>query len=242
MRTLFISDLHLSHHHPELIGGFFSFLRHQAASAEQLYILGDFFDAWVGDDDDDPLLAEIKKHLRDYAQHHQVFFLHGNRDFLIGEQFARDSGVTLLPESHLINLAGKTALIMHGDTLCTQDVEYLKFRAMVRNPAWQQQVLSLPLPHRRQMAADLRQKSKSMNAMKAEDIMDVTPEEVEKVIQAAGADLLIHGHTHRPAYHLLTIDGMPAERWVLGDWGAKGWYLVADEGKLDLVSFDLTSD
>jgi UDP-2,3-diacylglucosamine hydrolase len=240
MQILFISDLHLGHHSPELVRGFFHFLNNQAANADQLYILGDFFDAWLGDDDDDALVAEIKGHLHDYAQNHQVFFLHGNRDFLLGEQFARDTCITLLPESHLIELNGKKALLMHGDTLCTQDTEYLKFRAMVRNPAWQQQVLSLPLPQRRQMAADLRNKSQSMNAMKAEDIMDVTPAEVERVMDSAGVDLLIHGHTHRPACHSLTVNNAPAERLVLGDWSnTAGWYLVAENGELNLVQFDL---
>jgi UDP-2,3-diacylglucosamine hydrolase len=242
MQILFISDLHLGHHSPELVRGFFHFLNNQAANADQLYILGDFFDAWLGDDDDDALVAEIKGHLHDYAQNHQVFFLHGNRDFLLGEQFARDTCITLLPESHLIELNGKKALLMHGDTLCTQDTEYLKFRAMVRNPAWQQQVLSLPLPQRRQMAADLRNKSQSMNAMKAEDIMDVTPAEVERVMDSAGVDLLIHGHTHRPTHHSLTVNNAPAERWVLGDWSSTaGWYLAAEHGELNLTKFDLAT-
>ncbi len=238
MHSLFISDLHLSHHSADIIRGFFGFLHNQAASADRLYILGDFFDAWIGDDDDDALVAEVKQHLRDYAQNHEVFFLHGNRDFLIGEQFAQDTGITLLPEAHIIDLYGKSALVMHGDTLCTQDVEYLQFRAMVRNPAWQQQVLSLPLPQRRQMAAELRQKSKSMNAMKAEDIMDVTPGEVVRVMTEAGVDMLIHGHTHRPARHSLTLNETSAERWVLGDWSADtGWYLKVGDTQTELIQF-----
>jgi UDP-2,3-diacylglucosamine hydrolase len=206
-------------------------LEDQAASADQLYILGDFFDAWIGDDDDDSLVEEIKNELRDYAQHHQIFFIHGNRDFLLGEQFARETGISLLPESQVIDLNGEKTLIMHGDTLCTQDVEYLKFRTMVRSPAWQQQVLSLPLPQRRRMAEDLRQKSKSMNAMKAEDIMDVTPEEVARVMADAGVQVLIHGHTHRPAKHALVLNNKDATRWVLGDWGTDGWYLDVRTGE-----------
>lgn len=242
MPSLFISDLHLGHHSPEIVSGFFRFLRQQAADAKRLYILGDFFDAWIGDDDDDALVNEIKSRLHEYAQNHEVFFLHGNRDFLIGEKFAQDTGLTLLPEADLIDLDGRKALIMHGDTLCTQDVEYLKFRAMVRNPAWQQQVLSLPLPQRRQMAADLRQKSKSLNVMKAEDILDVSQDEVEKIMQAAGVDLLIHGHTHRPAHHSLEINEAPAERWVLGDWSSTtGWYLKAEHQKINLIQYDLKS-
>lgn len=240
MQSLFISDLHLGHHSANIVKGFFRFLENQAASADQLYILGDFFDAWIGDDDDDDLIAQIKDRLRSYARDHQVFFIHGNRDFLVGEQFARDTGITLLPESHLIDLNGQTTLLTHGDTLCTHDVEYLQFRAMVRNPAWQQQVLSLPLPQRRQMAADLRQKSASMNAMKAEDIMDVTPEEVVRVMADAEVQVLIHGHTHRPAHHALAVNGTAAERWVLGDWGDTGWYLDITTGKTpQLIQFSL---
>jgi UDP-2,3-diacylglucosamine hydrolase len=137
----------------------------------------------------------------------------------------------LLPESQVIDLNGEKTLIMHGDTLCTQDVEYLKFRTMVRSQAWQQQVLSLPLPQRRRMAEDLRQKSKSMNAMKAEDIMDVTPEEVARVMADAGVQVLIHGHTHRPAKHALVLNNKDATRWVLGDWGTDGWYLDVRTGE-----------
>lgn len=231
MRSLFISDLHLGHHSPNIVNGFFRFLDDQAASADQLYILGDFFDAWIGDDDDDSLVEEIKKQLRDYALHHQIFFIHGNRDFLLGERFAQETGITLLPESQVIDLNGEKTLIMHGDTLCTQDAEYLTFRTMVRNPAWQQQVLSLPLPQRRRMAEDLRQKSKSMNAMKAEDIMDVTAEEVVRVMADAGVQTLIHGHTHRPAKHSLVVNNKDATRWVLGDWGKDGWYLDVETGE-----------
>lgn len=240
MRSLFISDLHLGHHSPNIVNGFFRFLDDQAASADQLYILGDFFDAWIGDDDDDSLVEEIKKQLRDYALHHQIFFIHGNRDFLLGERFAQETGITLLPESQVIDLNGEKTLIMHGDTLCTQDAEYLTFRTMVRNPAWQQQVLSLPLPQRRRMAEDLRQKSKSMNAMKAEDIMDVTAEEVVRVMTDAGVQTLIHGHTHRPAKHSLVVNNKDATRWVLGDWGKDGWYLDVETGEAaKLMQFSL---
>lgn len=239
MSTFFISDLHLSHQVPAVVDGFYGFLRSTAANAERLYILGDFFDAWIGDDEDDPLVQEIKTQLRQYSQHCATFFLHGNRDFLIGDKFARDTGVTLLPEQSMIDLYGRQTLLMHGDTLCTRDTEYMQFRTMVRSPQWQQQVLALPLQHRRQMAADLRQKSLSMNAIKAEDIMDVTPEEVVKVMAAQQAELLIHGHTHRPATHALDVNGKRAERWVLGDWHQQGWYLHADEHRLTLNEFAL---
>lgn len=240
MTTLFISDLHLSHQTPEVVDGFFAFLRTTAANAEQLYILGDFFDAWIGDDDDDPLVQEVKGQLRHFTRQCPVSFMHGNRDFLVGEQFAKDTGVNLLPEQAVIDLYGRKALLLHGDTLCTTDLEYMQFRAMVRSPQWQQQVLALPLQQRRAMAADLRAKSLSMNAIKAEDIMDVTPEEVVKVMSDHQVDLLIHGHTHRPAIHKLTVDNKQAERWVLGDWHQRGWYALATaDGDLELNNFPL---
>lgn len=240
MSTLFISDLHLSHQTPKVADGFYEFLRTTAADATRLYILGDFFDAWIGDDEDDSLVRGIKEQLKQHSEHCETFFIHGNRDFLIGETFAKETGITLLPEQSVIDLYGRPTLLMHGDTLCTEDTEYMQFRAMVRSPQWQQQVLSLPLQQRRQMAADLRKKSQSMNAIKAEDIMDVTQEEVIKVMAEHQVDLLIHGHTHRPARHTLQIAGKPAERCVLGDWHQRGWYLEAtSEQGLKLVDFPL---
>lgn len=239
MSTLFISDLHLSHQVPNLVAAFYDFLQTTALGAERLYILGDFFDAWIGDDEDAPLAEEIKQHLHQFSSDCPTFFLHGNRDFLIGEQFAKDTGVTLLPETAVIDLYGRATLLMHGDTLCTHDEEYMHFRAMVHSPQWQQQVLALPLPQRRQMAADLRNKSQSMNAVKAEDIMDVTPSEVARVMGEHKVDLLIHGHTHRPAVHKLHINNNPAERWVLGDWHQRGWYIEANASGMELVRFPI---
>lgn len=241
MATFFISDLHLAGDQPQLFGAFKSFLKDTARDAHALYILGDFFDAWIGDDDDAEFPASVKALLRDYAAAGTpVYLLHGNRDFLLGQSFADQSGATLLDESVVIDLYGRKVLVMHGDSLCTQDCEYQQFRIMVRNPGWQQQVLSLPLPQRRQMAANLRQQSKSMNAMKAEDIMDVTPEEVVRELQQAGVDLLIHGHTHRPDRHRVLVNGNEAERIVLGAWHDCGWYLKADsDGSIQLVSFSI---
>lgn len=240
MQTLFISDLHLGHRDPRVVRGFLDFLQVTAADADSLYILGDFFDAWIGDDDDDPLATEIKAALAQYSAHHPTYFIHGNRDFLIGEKFCRDTGITLLEEHSVINLGERKVLLMHGDTLCTKDLEYMEFRAMVHSPEWQQQVLSLPLPQRRAMAAELRDKSLSLNAIKAEDIMDVTPTEVQRVMEQFGTHTLIHGHTHRPARHQLEVAGESAERWVLGDWHDTGWYISADpSGQLNLVEFEL---
>lgn len=240
MHTLFISDLHLNPQQPLVVEGFLNFLQGRAKNAQRLYILGDFFDAWIGDDDDHPLALKIQEALRAYSTQTPTFFMRGNRDFLIGPKFAEQTGVTLLDDSALVDLGGHKALLMHGDTLCTEDREYLEFRAMVRSPQWQAQVLALPLDQRRMMAADLRKKSLSMNAIKAQDIMDVTPAEVERVMMEANVSLLIHGHTHRPAHHTLTLNEQPAERWVLGDWHDSGWYISAEpNGELELVEFPL---
>jgi UDP-2,3-diacylglucosamine hydrolase len=239
MRTLFISDLHLSDHHPKILQGFLGFLDKNKPNSDALYILGDFFDAWIGDDDDNPTLNDLKNRLQKFSQSCPIYFIHGNRDFLIGNTFAQATGINILNELTTIGLNDQPVLLMHGDTLCTQDTEYLKFRAMVRNPAWQHQVLSLPLPQRRQMAADLRQKSQSLNAMKAEDIMDVTPAEVERIMCEQQVTILIHGHTHRPGHHLTTLaNGQHAERWVLGDWtDERGWCLEFLNGKFELHHF-----
>lgn len=240
MSIFFISDLHLSPQQPAVATAFKAFLAENAAASSHLYILGDFFDAWIGDDDNDSFVQDVKDHLRAYSRSHSVSLLQGNRDFLIGDQFADETGIQLLAEESIIDLYGRRTLLMHGDTLCTEDVEYLEFRQMVRSPTWQQQVLSLPLAHRRALAADLRNKSKSMNAMKAEDIMDVSDLEVKRIMQAHDVDLLIHGHTHRPARHLVGAATGDAERIVLGDWGALGWYLQVDSiDSLQLKSFPI---
>lgn len=239
MRTLFISDLHLGHS-PETIGAFSRWLSSlDKSQLNDLYILGDFFDAWIGDDDDSETAVAICNLLKEFSNHVPIYFMRGNRDFLIGEQFAKRTGVTLLDDEHVIELNGEQVLLMHGDSLCTKDQEYMQFRAMVRNPAWQQQVLSLPLAQRRAMAADLRTKSQSLNAMKAEDITDVTPEDVIKVMEKHGVRTLIHGHTHRPHVHELTVNNQEAKRWVLGAWHEQGWVIEAENGKLELNSFSL---
>ncbi|RYY75252.1 MAG: UDP-2,3-diacylglucosamine diphosphatase [Gammaproteobacteria bacterium] len=240
MRTLFISDLHLHESRPQLTRAFFHFLHTQALGAEKLYILGDFFDAWIGDDDDDPLnkqVAEELKKLSDAGT--QIFLMHGNRDFLMGEKFAEQAGASLLAEGTVINLFNCPTLLLHGDQLCTDDKDYIAFRQQVRSPQWQQQVLSQSLAARRALAAQLREKSQLMNSLKAEDIMDVNQREVIEVMQKAGVRRLIHGHTHRPARHEFEINGEKAERIVLGDWHYKAWAIVADEKSLELISWDI---
>jgi UDP-2,3-diacylglucosamine hydrolase len=238
MRTLFISDLHLHETRPQLTRAFFHFLHTQAKDAEQLYILGDFFDAWIGDDDDAPLNTEVANELKKLSDSGtRIFIMHGNRDFLLGEQFAVQAGAQILAEYTTIDLYGEPTLLLHGDSLCTDDNEYIAFRQQVRSPLWQQQVLAQPLAARRILAAQLREKSQSMNSLKAEDIMDVNQTEVIHVMQNAGVKRLIHGHTHRPARHIFDMAGDTAERFVLGDWHDKGWAIVADEHKTELISW-----
>jgi UDP-2,3-diacylglucosamine hydrolase len=165
--------------------------------------------------------------------------MHGNRDFLLGENFAKKAGAKMVNEGTVIDLYGCPTLILHGDQLCTDDEQYIAFRKQVRSTHWQQQILSQPLAARRVLAAQLREKSQEMNSLKAEDILDVTQSEVTQVMNDAKVTRLIHGHTHRPARHPLEINGEPAERIVLGDWHDKAWTIIADENKTELISWDI---
>jgi UDP-2,3-diacylglucosamine hydrolase len=234
---LFISDLHLSPSRPKVTDAFLTFLKTTAKNAETLYILGDFFDAWVGDDDDTKIYKVITAALLDYSSRHKIYFMHGNRDFLIGNIFAEQTGIILLDDPYTIDLNGTPTLLMHGDSLCTRDKEYMAFRDMVRNPGWQKNFLQKPLAERKTIAEQIRAASQSMNSLKAQDIMDVTPSQVLKLMQEHAAPRLIHGHTHRPARHDISQQE-PAERIVLGDWGSNGWYLIADAGELHLTCFE----
>tara|TARA_B100000214_G_scaffold144843_1_gene103564 strand:+ start:1879 stop:2604 length:726 start_codon:yes stop_codon:yes gene_type:complete len=230
--TLFISDLHLEESRPDITEAFLGFLNGTASGVDQLYILGDFFEAWIGDDERTPLQEQIAaalRKLRDSGT--DIFLMHGNRDFLIGEDFCKRAGATLLDDPTVIDLHGTPTLLMHGDSLCTADVEYQKFRANMRNPQWQQMILQRPLEDRQQMARQLREISMAKNQGKEEFIMDVTPEEVVKDMEAHGVQRMIHGHTHRPAVHELIANGLPAKRIVLGDWDKNVWWLEAEPGK-----------
>lgn len=229
MSTLFIADLHLDPARPEIIATFERFLGREAASAEALYILGDLFEAWIGDDDDDPQVRAVLAALRRLTvQGVPVLVVHGNRDFLMGSVFEAATGCRLLPEASVIDLYGEPVLIMHGDTLCTADTAYLAFRTQMRNPAVQQGLLAKPLAERRAMAAHLRMESQAANQAKAEAIMDVTPEEVARVMSEHGVRRLIHGHTHRPGFYPVPALGADAERIVLGDWYEQGSVLICD--------------
>ena len=229
MTTLFISDLHLEPTRPAITALFLDFLKRRARRAEALYILGDLFEAWIGDDDDAEPGGTVATALRTLTdQGIPTYFLHGNRDFLLGERFAAASGIQLLPESVVIELAGESVLLLHGDILCTDDVEYQAFRAQVRDPVWRAQTLALPLAQRRALAGQLRETSRRATRQKAADITDVNPTAVDWALRAHGVRRLIHGHTHRPAIHDWTLDGQSARRAVLGDWHDQGSVLVCD--------------
>lgn len=246
--VLLISDLHLEPARPELTWAFFGFLEKAARGALEktarqagaLYILGDFFNVWIGDDDDVPLCREVSqalKRLRDSGT--AVYLLHGNRDFLLGERYARECGATLIHEPYILENGGQRYLLMHGDALCTRDTDYIAFRTMVRDPLWQRDFLASPLDERRAFAEQARARSKTMSSNKPDDIMDVTPDEVVRVLEQHGIATLIHGHTHRPAVHKLTVSGLPASRIVLGDWQASGWYVQIAAGAAALRKFTI---
>ena len=240
MSVLFISDLHLDANRPEATRAFRRFLDNRASQAGALYILGDLFEAWVGDDDDAPLAQEVVAALAQLtAAGTQVFFAHGNRDFLVGDEFARRAGAVLLGETTVVEFGGERVLLMHGDTLCIDDHDYQEFRAMVRDPAWQSQFLALPLMARRALAAQARDASRLSTRGKPPEIMDVNASAVADAMRSSRVRHLIHGHTHRPATHHFTLDNVPAKRTVLGDWFRRAWALEWDEQAFRLDAFDL---
>ncbi|WP_189637772.1 UDP-2,3-diacylglucosamine diphosphatase [Thalassotalea sp. HSM 43] len=237
MLTYFIADLHLTQERSDITECFLSFIEEQAPIADRLYILGDFFEYWIGDDDDNPYVLNIAAKLKQLSEKGtEIFFIVGNRDFLIGERFAANCGMTLLPDSKVIDLYGQRALIMHGDTLCTNDIEYQKFRKKSRSWWWQFIIKSLPLKTRRKMAQNYRQKADSSEKMQAKEIMDVSQSEVEAQMREHDIDLLIHGHTHRPNVHQFELDGKPATRIVLGDWYEQGAWLKYTEQGFELLN------
>lgn len=232
MTTRFISDLHLEEARPDITHAFLAFLKDKAMGIDALYILGDFFEAWIGDDEETPLQNQVAEALQDVsASGTAVYLMHGNRDFLIGEDYCKRCGATLLPDPTVVDLYGTSTLLMHGDSLCTADVEYQKFRATMRNQQWQQMFLQRPLADRQTVARQLREISMAKNQGKEEFIMDVTPEEVVREMEAHRVQRLIHGHTHRPAEHQLEANGRPAKRIVLGDWGENVWWLDVIPGE-----------
>ncbi len=239
MTSWFISDLHLAPEETRITAGFLDFLS-KTQSNQHLYILGDFFNYWVGDDIVDPYIEKIKQALQDTTKRGvKLFFMHGNRDFLVGKQFCKDINATLLDDPTLVNLNGEAVLLMHGDSLCTKDQEYMQFRAMVRSKDWQQNFLSQSVADRLAFAQKAREASLKGNAMKDMDILDVTLSEVNKLMTDHNVTRMIHGHTHRPNTHDFKHQGKPMQRIVLGDWYTQGWYLKVDELGYHLVDFDL---
>jgi UDP-2,3-diacylglucosamine hydrolase len=237
MTTLFISDLHLEADRADIGEQFFAFLEDEASQADALYILGDFFEAWVGDDDPDAFYSSVKKALRALVDRGvPVYFMHGNRDFMIGEKFASETGVTILPDPSPAEFYGKSVLLSHGDALCTDDTEYQQVRMMTRNPEWQAMMLDKPLEERLAIAAQAREQSKARNAGLPEEIMDVNADAVASMIEQHDVDILLHGHTHRPEIHEVAAGDRYALRIVLGDWYEQGSVLRWDEDGIDLSS------
>ncbi|MET3999393.1 UDP-2,3-diacylglucosamine diphosphatase [Marinobacterium sp. MBR-109] len=239
MRRLFIADLHLHDKRPDIIRAFVMLLEQTAPDFDELYLLGDIFEAWVGDDGAPEYLEPVYQALRKLsAQGTRILFQHGNRDFLFGQEAAARLEVTLLPEVVRLESEQGPFLVLHGDQLCTDDQDYQQFRHMVRNPQWQQAFLAKPLAERMAIAQQLRETSRSETAGKAEAITDVSATAVSELMQREQVELIIHGHTHRPALHHRQ-NGDRGERIVLGDWDREGWYLEMDAQGIRLYAFDL---
>ena len=240
---IFISDLHLTPERPRTLARFLRFMREDVSAHPELVILGDLFDFWIGDDAGAaaaPVVAALASASRSGQR---VLVMHGNRDLLLGPDFARTTGTTLLADPITVDIGGSPTLLAHGDAWCTRDVAYQQFRAMVRQPDFQRSFLAKPVPERIAVARSARMQSETEKAVKAIDIMDVTPDAIVAALDAAGVSRLIHGHTHRPGVHAIEINGRRAERWVLPDWDCdstepRGGFLDFVDGRPRLVFFD----
>jgi len=238
--TVFISDLHLLPQRPEVIELFIRFTKEIASSADVLYILGDFLEVWWGDDDPAVEYQPVFDALTSLATEHntEIFLMHGNRDFMIGEVLAEQCHFKIIDDPHKIKIQDRDCLLMHGDTLCIDDIEYQKFRQMVRDPLWQQQALTKSLEERFQLAKSIREKSQQSTIGKGEVIIDVNQDETDKAFIDNHVDLIIHGHTHRPAIHKKIINGQETTRVVLADWHDTGSYLrVNDSSDFELQTY-----
>ena len=241
MTTLFISDLHLSAERTDITDCFLTFMKEETTGIDALYVLGDLFEMWIGDDDDSPFHQQIKSAFRQLTDSGvPCYFIHGNRDFLVGKRFSRETGVKLLPEHSVIDLYGTPTLILHGDTLCTLDEEYQRYRKKVHNRFIQWLFFRLPLSYRQKIGNKMRSNSSMTNQEKAQDVMDVTPDEVEKIMAQYQVTAMIHGHTHRPAIHHLNVGSLLASRTVLGDWYDHGSVLVCTPDGCQLETRDFT--
>ncbi len=240
--ALFISDLHLQAAQPHTTAAFLAFLRERAVHARQLYLLGDLFEYWAGDDDvEEPYHLQIVNALRALSDAGvDVYWIAGNRDFLVGARFAELAGLTLLQEIHVADIGGQRVVVLHGDAQCSEDVKYMEFRAMVRQPAWQQQFTAMPLAQRKAIIAGMRENSRQDQGQKSYEIMDVTPQAIADVFAQTGASVMIHGHTHRPALHRIGQQ----RRYVLPDWEPDarpprgGWIAIADDGSITRHALD----
>jgi UDP-2,3-diacylglucosamine hydrolase len=239
-RTFFVADLHLTDERPVATGRFFRFLEEEVAGADALYILGDLFEAWIGDDHDEAVARDTARRLKALVDSGTpVYFMHGNRDFMLAARYAEKSGMTLLADPARIDLYGVPTLLMHGDTLCTDDTAYQAFRRRVRHPLTQALLRRLPFSLRLRLARQARAGSESAKADKPAAIMDVNEAEVARVLREQQVARLIHGHTHRPAQHVHVVDGRKRERWVVPDWYARWGYVVCDGGGCALRLEDL---
>jgi UDP-2,3-diacylglucosamine hydrolase len=238
-RTLFVSDLHLAEERPQTTARFERFLGDALPGAGALYILGDLFEYWAGDDTLElPFESRVGGLLREAASAVPTAFLHGNRDFVVGARFTEATGIRLIEDPAVIDLGSMRAVLLHGDTLCTGDAAYQAFRAQVRDPRWQAAALARPLAERLALARGMRQGSETAKGGKVEAIMDVDAQAVEAAFRASGCDLMIHGHTHRPARHVHRVDGRECIRWVLPDWYEGGGYLAAGPEGIEAVRLD----
>ncbi len=244
-RLLFISDLHLEDSRPDITAALLQFLQRMQGDCAELYILGDLFEAWIGDDE----VTDLSRHVADAllgfsTTGARIYLMHGNRDFLLGEDYAKQCGATLISEPYIVHSGSEDFLVLHGDSLCTDDVDYQQFRQMVRQPQWQAQFLSQPLEARREFARQARAQSQAATAGKDLEIMDVNQPAVLALMENCQRTRLIHGHTHRPARHAVSLakpvtGQTTGERVVLGDWDKQGWYAELQDGELNLLNFPL---
>ena len=236
MSAIFISDLHVDESRPHVLAGLKHLVETDAVQVDAMYILGDLAEVWVGDDDDGEIAQALRETLATASERCAMHVMHGNRDFLLGQRFAAETGATLLDDPALVDIDGERVLLAHGDAYCTGDEQYQRMRSLFRSPEWQADVLASSLAERRALAAGLRAKSIAANENKADNIMDVDAAAIDAALREADARLLVHGHTHRPGIHLL-----PEQRYriVLGDWNRCGWKLLLENGDAALCCFPL---
>ena len=239
MKTFFISDIHISEQYPEIGEQLIDFLENQAQQSDALYILGDLFEYWLGDDDTNPQYKKIKSALKLFTDKRTpTYFMHGNRDFLIGEKFARETNITILPDPSIIELYGEKVLISHGDIFCTDDIEYQSSRKLTRDPNWQKMILGKSLKERKVFAHESRKKSSIYTQKTNEMLMDVNQNEINKTFKEYDLNQIIHGHTHKPAIHNSMINGEPHKRIVLGDWYEQGSVLKWNQSGPELLTLN----